>query len=173
MKSILALLSILLITVNVFGQTNPKIGTEKGVKEKLLRIKNGLPDMKKNLTVKDADWADSYNVKFEMGNGIILFDNHEDRGEQVMTISFDNSYFSGTIPDFQNYYKSLVTMLSEILGNKYISEKNEKAKEWSAIFYPIGYSLFETPVSFTVNCNWMIESIGPTITIEIVSRLKP
>ena len=84
MKTLIASLSCLLVTFSIYAQDNPKIGTEKGVKEKFIRIKNGLPDIKKNLTVQDEMWVNERNVKFEMGNGLIIYEEDEENNDQYL-----------------------------------------------------------------------------------------
>ncbi|HYM95396.1 MAG TPA: hypothetical protein VET23_14760 [Chitinophagaceae bacterium] len=167
-----AIILPLLIPVSFYlkAQENPKIGTEKGVKEKLIRIKNGLPDIKKNLTKKDELWENDYNVKFEMGNGMVLFD--EDDGEQSLKIRYNKSYFSGSIADYQDYYKALVKMVREVFGAAYDTQSNNKEKKWSTSFYQTRKDIFKSPIRIYVTCSWIFDSLGPDIEIEIYSRLK-
>lgn len=173
MKTFIASLNCLLITFCIHAQDNPKIGTEKGVKEKLIRIKNGLPDIKKNLTKKDEMWADQYNVKFEMGNGIVLFEEDEDEGEQSLLIRYNKSFFSGSVADYQNYYKTLVSIFKEVFGATYDSEKTEKEKEWQTIFYIKGSDALNSRIRISITCNWMFDSsLGPNIEIRISGRTK-
>lgn len=167
----LVLLSFLFTCSQLEAQTEPKIGTEKGVKEKLTRIKNGLPDMKKTLTKKDEMWTDQYNVNFEMGNGLIHFE--EEDGLQTMIILYSKSYFSGTVTDYQNYYKVLAGYLKTIFGNSYNSDSTNTSKEWVTTFFQKGKDKSESPVTVHLSCNWVIESLGPKIVIEISSRVKP
>lgn len=173
MKTVIVSFCCLLIAFCIRAQDNPKIGTEKGVKEKIIRIKSGLPDIKKNLTIKDETWADQYNVKFEMGNGIVLFDEDKDDGEQSLLIRYTKSYFSGSAADYQNYYKTLVSMFKEVLGSAYDSEKKEKEKEWQTSFYLKGSDVLNSRIRISITCNWMFNSSpGPNIEILIYSRMK-
>jgi hypothetical protein len=162
----------LLISIILTAQTNPKIGSEKGVKEKLIRIKNALPDIKKNLTKRDENFVETYNVKFEMGNGIVLFDEDEEDHDQSLTIRYTGSYFSGTIADFQNYYQSLVAMIKEVFGPNYESTVSNKEKSWSTSFFMKGKDAFTSPVRIHIQCDWILESLGPGITLEIHSKVK-
>jgi hypothetical protein len=164
--------AILLFTVTLSAQTNPKIGTEKGVKEKLIRIKNGLPDIKKNLTKRDETFVDEYNVKFEMGNGIVLFNEDEEDHDQSLTIRCTSSYFSGTVADYQNYYKTLVTMIKEVFGPGYEFSTTDKEKSWSTAFFQKGKDVFTSPVRIDIKCDWILESLGPSISIEVWSKVK-
>jgi hypothetical protein len=162
--------SILMLTVAfAHAQKLPPIGSEKGVKEKFMMIKKGLPDIKKNLTKKDEMWENEYNVKFEMGNGIVIFRESED--DQTLTISFSSDpYFSGTIADFQNYYKKLVSIIGEVFGPAYIQDSKNKEKSWTTSFLEKGKDIFSSNISIFVEISWVLSS--PDITIEIVSK-KP
>lgn len=151
-------------------ETNQKIGSEKGVKEKLMRIKKGLPDMKKNLTRQDENFTDTYNVKFDMGNGIVLFREDEDEKEQSLTIRYTPSYFSGTVAEYQQYYKTLVGMIREVFGPGYESRSTEKDKIWETRFYQAGKDTYGSPVSINISCSWVLASLGPNITIDIYSK---
>ena len=53
MKNLIILACFFAYTFTAQAQNNPPIGSQKGVKEKFIRIKKGLPDIKKNLTVQD------------------------------------------------------------------------------------------------------------------------
>lgn len=172
MKLPVSMLLVLLLTGSFLSaQNNPKIGTEKGVKEKLIRIKAGLPDIKKTLTKKDEMWENEYNVKFEMGNGTVLF--KEEDGEQSLKIRYSKSYFSGTATDYQNYYKTLVSLVKEVFGSGYDSSSTNEPKKWAISFYQKGKDVFDSAVRIHISCSWMFESLGPDINIEIYSRLKP
>ncbi|MER3498117.1 MAG: hypothetical protein C4308_05500 [Chitinophagaceae bacterium] len=58
------------------------------------------------------------DVKFEMSNGIVLFEDEEEG--QRLTISYCSPvYFSGSITDFQACYKKLSVILTEVFGDKY------------------------------------------------------
>ncbi|MEK7226340.1 MAG: hypothetical protein AAB221_11780 [Bacteroidota bacterium] len=170
MKRITILFTCLLLSSFLFAQNNPKIGTEKGVREKLIRIKNALPDIKKNLTRKNEMWTDEYDVKFDMGNGIILFD--EDDGEQSLNIRYTTSYFSGTAADFQNYYKTLTATAKEVFGKTYDYDSTNEEKKWSTSFFEKGKDIFKSRIRIYITCSWMFESLGPDIAIEVYSRLK-
>ncbi len=173
MKTVIVSFWCLLIAFCIRAQDNPKIGTEKGVKEKIIRIKNGLPDIKKNLTKKDEMWTDQYNVKFEMGNGIVLFDEDKDDEEQSLLIRYTKSFFSGSAADYQNYYKTLVNLFKEVFGSAYDFQKTKKEKEWQTSLYQKGNNVLNSSIRINITCNWMFESSpGPNIEILIYSRMK-
>ncbi|MBS1620717.1 MAG: hypothetical protein JST10_01005 [Bacteroidetes bacterium] len=167
----LTLLTLLFTCTQLEAQTEPKIGSEKGVKEKLTRIKNGLPDMKKTLTKEDEMWIDQYNVNFEMGNGIVLF--KEEDGLQTMQISYSKSYFSGTVTDYQNYFKVLAGYIKNIFGNSYDSDSTNTSKKWVTTFFQKGKDKSKSPITVHLSCNWMLKDLGPEIEIAVCSRLKP
>lgn len=168
MKPIVTLM-LLLSAGFIYGQKLPAIGSEKGVKEKFMMIKKGLPDIKKNLTKKDEMWEDEYNVKFEMGNGIVLFNESEE--DQTLTISFSSDpYFAGSISDFQNYYKKLVNILGEVFGTAYAQETKNKEKSWTATFFEKGKDIFNSKISIIAEVSWVLDR--PRITIDVISN-KP
>ena len=168
MKPIVTLM-LLLSASFMYGQKLPAIGSEKGVKEKFMMIKKGLPDIKKNLIKKDEMWEDEYNVKFEMGNGIVLFNESEE--DQTLTISFSSDpYFAGSISDFQNYHKKLVTIISEVFGPAYTQETKSKEKNWTTTFFEKGKDIFSSKISIIAEVSWALDR--PHITIEVISN-KP
>lgn len=168
MKPLVTLLA-LFFAITIYGQKLPPIGSEKGVKEKFIIIKKGLPDIKKNLTKKDEDFEDTYNVIFEMGNGIVNFEESED--DQTLTIKFSSGwYFSGSMPDFKDYYNKLVSMIGEVFGPVYISERINKEKTLTTTFFEKGKNMFNSKVTITVTCDWILDK--PDITIDVISQ-KP
>lgn len=170
LKNFLFLSALLFYSIILPAQTaNPKIGTDKGVKEKLIRIKNGLPDIKKNLTKKDETFGD-YNVKFEMGNGMILFEEDEEEHEQSLLIRYTYSYFSGTKTDYQNYYKTLVDLIKEVFGPGFDSKTFDSESSWSTSFFQKGQQQSESPVRIDIKCGWVLDLLG--IDITITSKVK-
>ena len=97
---------LLAISVRAQDQDEVPIGQQRGVKEKLIIIKKGLPDIKNNLTTQDEMWLDQRNVKFEMGDGMVIYSEDEYDGviTQQIRIEFSTKYFTGTI---KNYKKKL------------------------------------------------------------------
>jgi len=167
------LFSIILITGFCEAQEpNPKIGSEKGVREKLVRIKKGLPDIRKNLTKPDENFTDQYNVKFEMGNGIVIYREEEEDKEQTLTTRKTTSYFSGTVADYQAYYKTLTALIREVFGPDYEVRVSEKDKIWETQFHSKSKTANnQSKVYIMVSCSWVMASLGPGITIDILSRL--
>jgi hypothetical protein len=165
--------AIILTSSNTIqAQNNPKIGSDKGVKEKLTLIKKGLPDIKNNLTKKDELFENEYEVKFEMGNGIVLFNEDEEDHSQSLTIRYTTSYYSGSTADYQNYYKRLVSMIKEVFGPGYDSKETINEKDWSTRFLEKGKDVFTSPTSIFIKCQWILESLGPSINVEIWSKGK-
>ncbi|HWR32133.1 MAG TPA: hypothetical protein VN451_01300 [Chitinophagaceae bacterium] len=174
MKKLIILACILAYTITAKAQNNPPIGSQKGVKEKFIRIKKGLPDIKKNLTEQDEMWTDVRNVKFEMGNGLIIYeeDEEEDGVDQYLKIRFTQSYFSGTLTDYQQYYKTLVAMIKEVFGPGFEVSSAEKEKKWSTTIVEKGKDVFNSPIQVYITLDWIIKSLGPEIGIEVHSNLK-
>jgi len=174
MKNLIILACFFAYTITAQAQNNPPIGSQKGVKEKFIRIKKGLPDIKKNLTVQDEMWTDVRNVKFEMGDGTILYeeDEEEDNIDQYLKIRFSQSYFSGTVTDYQYYYKILVAMIKEVFGPGFEASSTEKEKKWSTTIFEKGKNVFNSPIQVYITLDWIIQSLGPEIGIEVHSKIK-
>jgi hypothetical protein len=164
MKNIL-LLFLLASTHVAYAQNAPHIGSQKGVKEKLTRIKKSLPDFTKNLAVKDRLYTeeDVYEVKMEMGDGMIRFEVAEDK-QQSLTISFSGpTYFSGSIDDFKAYYYELAGMLKEIFKSTHTAEETKDEKKWLMVFSETGKKSHESAVQPWLKIDWFRQR--PTITL--------
>ena len=172
MKNLIILACFFAYTFTAQAQNNPPIGSQKGVKEKFIRIKKGLPDIKKNLTVQDEMWVNERNVKFEMGDGLILYEEDEEENDQYLKISFSQSYFSGTVTDYQHYYKNLVAMIKEVFGPGFEVSSTEKEKKWSTTIVEKGKDVFNSPIQVYITLDWIIQSLGPEIGIEVHSKIK-
>jgi len=174
MKNLIILACFFAYTITAQAQNNPPIGSQKGVKEKFIRIKKGLPAIKKNLTEQDEMWTDVRNVKFEMGDGTILYeeDEEEDNIDQYLKIRFSQSYFSGTVTDYQYYYKILVAMIKEVFGPGFEASSTEKEKKWSTTIFEKGKNVFNSPIQVYITLDWIIQSLGPEIGIEVHSKIK-
>ena len=158
MRNIFLLLLLSASTYFSNGQDRPKIGSEKGVKEKLLKIKKSLPDFKKNLVVKDRLYTeeDKYDVKMEMGNGLIRFE--EDK-HQTLIIYFSGPYhFSGSISDFKQYYVQLGDMLKDIFINTLVADEVKTEKKWEMTFSAIGKKSYESPVTVKLKTDWFMNN---------------
>lgn len=149
-------------------ESNPKIGSEKGVKNKLIRIKNALPDLKKNLTERDENFPDSCIVKLKMGNGIVIFKEDEVDKTQSLTIRYSQSNFSGSRADYQSHYKTLSRLIKSVFGTGYLSKASEKKNIWETIFYQSDKDEFNSPVRLLLKYSFIL--IFPSITITIYSR---
>lgn len=172
MKKLIILASIFAYTITAQAQNNPPIGSQKGVKEKIIRIKKGLPDIKKNLTEQDEMWIEERNVKFEMGNGLILYEEDEENNDQYLKIRFSHSYFSGTLTDYQHYYKTLVAMFKEVFGPGFDISSTEKEKKWNTTIVEKGKDVFNSPIQVYITLDWIVKSLGPEIGIEVHSKIK-
>ncbi len=64
--------SLLFISGFIFAQKPPLIGSEKGVKEKFILIKKGLPDIKKNLTENDENFVEEVSCHHLLGNPCMI-----------------------------------------------------------------------------------------------------
>lgn len=164
MKNLL-LLFLLASTLIVHAQNPPPIGSQKGVKEKLIRIKKSLPDFTKNLAVKDRLYTDEdvYDVKMEMGDGMIRFEVAEDK-QQSLIITFSGpTYFAGSIDDFKAYYNELAGMLKEIFKSTHIAEETKDEKKWLMTFSEISKRSHESAVKPWLKIDWFRQR--PAITL--------
>lgn len=152
-----------------YAQKLPVIGSEKGLKEKFTMIKEGLPEIKKNLSIKDEN-QDTYLLKFKIGDGTTHVEENET--SQYFQILFSKRSFSGTITDFQNFYKHLVPMITEIFGTAYEQKTKKEDNSWETIFSEIApdkYSLlFDAHTTITVKVIWNDNT--PQVTIRFSTR---
>jgi hypothetical protein len=144
-----------------------KIGTEEGVKEKLLQIKNALPDFKKTL-VKPIDGnTDSYEVNMKIGNGEPLFEEDEITKEQTITINFSGSpYFSGTIEDFQLFYNQLCEWLKEIFGATHEFKEGKESMVWVLTGVEKGKDYRTSPTLIDLEITWILDNPDINLTID-------
>jgi len=159
---------LLLFLASVYftnAQERPKIGSEKGVKEKLIRIKTSLPDFTKKLAIKDPLYTEEehYDVNMEMGDGLIMLKIDEDK-QQSLAISFSGPfYFSGSIDDFKAYYYQLGDMLKEIFKSTHTANEYKDEKKWSLRFSEIGKKSHESAVTISLYIDWFMNR--PTIRL--------
>lgn len=167
MQKIVSVLMFLLMMNICNSQALPKIGSEKGVKEKFILIKKGLPDIKRNLINRDKTFTDEYIVKFEMGNGIVNFEESDEN--ESLTISFSSRpYFSGTITDFQNYYNKLVTIVTEVFGTTHTSSIEKTNTSWTTTFFEKDKDQSSSKTYIRLAVSWILDD--PHISIDVVSN---
>lgn len=167
----LLLAGVLFTVMQLYAQTAPKIGSEKNVKEKLIRIKQSLPDFKKSLVKKDDTFVEEYVVKMEMGNGIILFSEEED-DQQTLTIKFSGPvYFSGSVSDFQQYYEKLSGLLKEIFDKTHSYSEKKENKNWTIQFFAKGKTPFTSPTLITLEVSWIFPD-SPHISLDFLTYPK-
>jgi hypothetical protein len=158
--------SLLLCAVIAQAQTTkPKIGSDKGIKETFIKIKAGLPDIKKNLTVKDKRTG-KYRPKFSVGES-----SYRQDGDQHLTFIYSSSNYSGTPEDYQSYYKTLVSIVNEVFGANYTATASERGNVWRSGFYENGKNAYTSTTSIYIKYDGTFES-SPSITIEISSQGK-
>jgi hypothetical protein len=151
---------------------SPKIGSEKGVKEKLLEIKNALPDFKKTLVKPIDGSADSYEVKMKIGNGEPLFEEDAETKEQALTVNFSNSYFNGTIKDFQVYYMRLSAWLKEIFEKTHQFREGQEKTVWVLVGVEKGKDYRTSPTLIDLEVTWIVENPDISLTIATNPRGK-
>lgn len=164
-------IALMTISCIVMAQDPPKIGSEKGVKEKLTRIKNAMPDFKKSLVKPSDHFADSYDVKMKLGNGVILFYEDKETTKQRLTVSFTSPiYFSGAKEDFQQYYQQLSGWLKDIFGKTHTANEDKTDKKWRLSFYENGKNVFTSPTCIFLSVSWVLNR--PSISLEITTFPK-
>lgn len=178
---------LLLFSIASRSQSNePKIGSEKGVKEKLMLIKKGLPDIRKNLTTKDEVFENERVVKFEMGDGLVIYEEYDDTDFDIdeddtkvnkdkiqeLRIRYSKAYFSGAFSEYQNYYIKLISLIKEIFGTAYSFQESKEKNKWQTVFFQKNKSIFTTDITISVTCSMIFEDLGPSIDIEFHSKVK-
>jgi hypothetical protein len=166
MKSYLFAALLLCAVIAQAQTTKPKIGSDKGIKEAFIRIKAGLPDIKKNLAVKDKR-SGNYRPKFSIGGE----SSYREDDNQHLTFIYSSSNYSGTLEDYQNYYKTLVSITKEVFGANYTATSSERGNVWRTGFYENGENAYTSTTSIYIKCDETFES-SPSITIEITSQRK-
>lgn len=167
MKAYFLATLLLFSTITQAQNTKPKITSEKGLKETITKIKKGLPDIKKNLTTKDK-YSDDHYPNVKLGSGAFYRETDKD---QSLTFSYFSSGYSGTVEDYQNHYKTLVSTIKEIFGSEYTAKTTEKEKKWTTAFYENGKDAFNSPTRIYIKCDWILAST-PSISIEVWSRIN-
>lgn len=168
MKCFLALFTLILIASVANSQDIPKIGNTKAVKENFLLIKKGISNLKKNLTKADPLWVNNRDVIFEMGDGVVSFDDYDDI--EIITIKYSSEpYFSGTVDDFKNFYNKLLSIGEEVFGATYYPIEKNTGSGLQTIFVENGKDIISSKTSI----NFKLELImgKPYINIT-VSREK-
>lgn len=172
-KPFTLLIPLLLFYTVINAQPEPKIGSEKGVKEKLLKIKNALPDFKKTLAKPLAGYANTYEVKVEIGNGEPLFEEDKETTQQTLVVNFSGSpYFSGTKNDFQKYYGQLSTWLKEIFGKTHQFEEEKEETIWTLSFIEKGKDYSTSPTYIELEFTSILSSFDITLTITTYPKGK-
>lgn len=157
---------VLLVSGIAVAQTaKPKIGSDQGVKEFFEKIKKGLPDIKKNLTRKSGN---DYSPKLNVGSGGFYT---ETNGDQSLTYTYFSTGYSGTLTDYQDYYKRLISIAQEVFGKDYTATSSERGNVWRTAFYEKGGNVYTSTTGIYIKCDGTFEAT-PTITIEITSKGK-
>ena len=92
--------------------------------------------------------------------------------DQLFRITFSYHSFSGTLADYQDYYKKLVDMLLEIFGNEYEASSEVRPKSWNSVIHQRG-ARFNSPVWIFVEVDWFLGTKSPSISIEVHSKQIP
>jgi hypothetical protein len=167
MKSYLLPILVLFSGIMQAQNTKLKIGSDKGVKEAFIKIKNGLPDIKKNLTIKNKQ-TNKYGPKFSIGGQGSY---REEDGNQHLTFTYSFPNYTGAVEDYQNYYKTLVSIVKEVFGTNYAATESERGNVLRTAFYENGKNVYTSTTSIYVKFDGTFES-SPSITVEISSEGK-
>ena len=157
MKHVLMLLLFFLASFSIDAQNPAIIGSEKGVKEKILKIKKFFPDFKKSLVTRDPLFTEEkhYEVKMKMGDGFIRFEESDDT-QQILIVNFSGpNYHSGSMDDFKKYYGQLAEMLKDIFGDKYTPEEHNTERGWNMTFTETGKKSYQSATSIGLKMNWL------------------
>ena len=153
---------VLLFSTLIHGQTTkPKIGSDTAIKENFIKIKNGLPDIKNNLVEKRSD---TYLPKISLGNAGSYKD---DKGDQTLSFTYSTDGYSGTDEDFQNYYKTLVSLAKEVFGDVYAPSSNQVGNIRRTMFFEPGKDYYTSPTIIYFKCD---PNSYIKITVEIIRK---
>lgn len=167
MKKFLFLSFLILPSLFCLSQDIPKIGDTKGVKEKFLLIKKGLADLKKNLTKPDPMWTSEREVIFEMGDGIVLFEEDEEEETESLTIQYSSDpYFSGSLDEFKTFYEKLISIISEVFSKTHEpSHPGWLSNDYVTVFMEKGKDIESTHNSININFSSLTTPYVISITI--------
>lgn len=168
MLKYLLLSYFVLFSIFIYAQEKPQIGSTKNDREKLLLIKKGLPNIKKNLTKLVDNYSDERELKVIIGNEICRYNEWDN--EQSITYYFSRLDFNGTTEEFKAYYQKLLGTINDVYGDKYDSLESVKKEKKSCVsFYEKGKK-WKSPTSIYICCDWISPSVGPEITLSFFWR---
>ena len=164
----LYLFAILVLFSNVIQaqKTKPLIGSIKGVNEAFTQIKKGLPDIKKNLTKKTAK---NYIPKIKLGNAGSYKEGNN--GDQSLTFTYSSLGYSGTLANYLNFYKTLISITNEIFGVDYKATAGAKEIVWTSGLIENGKNVYTSTIDISIKYDGPYDT-NPSIIVEIKSERK-
>jgi hypothetical protein len=155
MKRIYIIAFFTVLTGLLNAQEKLSITKLSGIKEKLVLIKKGFPDIKNKLVTKDPDDPETLIPKVKMGDYNGRYNGEGD--QQSLEYEFTSWEYAGSKEDFQAFYRKLLVMLVEVFGDKYkLKEYTPKEKEWSATLDEKDAPDYKSPTHIYIVCNWAL-----------------
>ncbi len=166
MKSIIPILVVILFCkISLAQSPKPMIGSDADVKEKLMMIKNSLPDIVKafeKTAVVNGSFT-KYQTDFAIGKAEITLQQYNASLSQKMDIEFTRLNYGGTKDDFKKYFDKLVQETGEILGTSFHTDGlsvNEDLNDQESVFFyekgktynsPVQVDLFYSPKYISID----------------------
>src|SRR6185369_16924975 len=91
--------------------------------------------------------SNSYRPKYKIGNT----SNYNDQdGKQHLRYTYESSGYSGTVEDYQNYYKTLLAIVKDVLGTGYTAIASDRGNVSRTTFLEAGQSVYTSTTSIYV-----------------------
>lgn len=146
MRPVITFLAIFLIAkISIAQSSNPMIGSDADIKEKLVLIKNALPDLVKAFG-KDGQTSygiTDYGTSLEIGKSMISLS--KSALEQKMKIEFSDIYYKGTKDDFWKFWQEVNSYVKDLFGDSYYSEPSQQGKNEILFYYENGKDITNSP----------------------------
>ena len=152
MKLIISLLAIFLICKITMAQSGkPMIGSDSGIKEKLVMIKNAFPDLVKAFGkngVSDGSFT-KYQTDLAIGKAKVTLQQYNPDLSQEMDLDFDRFNYDGTKDDFKKFFDELVSETGDILGKSFHTDGpsvNADLDDQESVFFYERGKTYDSPV---------------------------
>ena len=154
MKLIISLLAIFWVCKITMAQSGkPMIGSDSGIKEKLVMIKNAFPDLVKAFgkNGQTSYGITDYQTDLKIGKSMIFLS--KSALEQKLKIEFSNIYYSGTEDDFWKFGQEVNIYINDLFGDSYYSKPFQDGKNEALFYYENGKDISDSPNVIEVDFN--------------------
>ena len=115
----------LLLCYTGFAQVDarPLIGSDPDIKDKVIVIKDALPDLVKAFgkNGETSGGFTKFQTDFAIGKSTVSLTRYDPKMSQEMDIVFSHRDYAGTKDDFKNFFDQLVKDIQELFGKTYYS----------------------------------------------------